>query len=108
MAEAKHIPVSFHNPSGPVSNAAILQLAAATPNFLIHEIMINDGSFRKSITNEEVVFDDGYIKIGDKPGLGIEVNEEEIQKKTVPPDKSAPLHGHAHRYKTKRRHGILF
>lgn len=85
MAEAKHIPVSFHNPSGPVYNAAILQLAAATPNFLIHEIMINDGSFRKSITNEEVVFDDGYIKIGDKPGLGIEVNEEEIQKRPYRP-----------------------
>ena len=85
MAEAKHIPVSFHNPSGPVSNAAILQLAAATPNFLIHEIMINDGSFRKRMTNEEVVFDDGYIKIGDKPGLGIEVNEDEIKKRPYRP-----------------------
>ena len=67
MAESKHIPVTFHNPSGPVTNAAILQLAAATPNFLIHEIMINDGSFRKSITNEEVVFDDGYIKSATNP-----------------------------------------
>ena len=76
MAEAKHIPISFHNPSGPISNAAILQLAAATPNFLIHEIMINDGSFRKAITNEEVVFEDGCILIGDKPGLGIEIDEE--------------------------------
>jgi len=51
MAEAKHIPVSFHNPSGPVSNAAILQLAACTPNFLIHEIMLTDGSFRSRRTN---------------------------------------------------------
>ena len=85
MAESKHIPVSFHNPSGPVSNTAILQLAAATPNFLIHEIMINDGSFRKNITNEEVVFDDGYILINDKPGLGIDVNEEEIIKRPYHP-----------------------
>ena len=85
MAEAKHIPVSFHNPSGPVSNAAILQLAAATPNFLIHEIMINDGSFRKNITNEEVVFNDGYILINDNPGLGIEVNDEELKKRPYHP-----------------------
>ena len=65
--------------------AAILQLAAATPNFLIHEIMINDSSFRKSITTEEVVFDDGYILIGDKPGLGIDVNVEEVEKRPYKP-----------------------
>ena len=85
MAEAKHIPVSFHNPSGPISNAAILQIAAATPNFLIHEIMLNDGSFRKSITTEEVIFNDGYIKINDKPGLGIDVNVEEVEKRPYHP-----------------------
>ena len=85
MAEAKHIPVSFHNPSGPISNAAILQLAATVPNFLIHEIMLTDGNFRKLITNEEVVYEDGYILIPDKPGLGIEVNEEEILKRPYKP-----------------------
>ena len=85
MAEAKHIPVSFHNPSGPISNAAILQLAAATPNFLIHEIMINDGSFRKAITNEEVIFEDGCILINDKPGLGIDVNVEAVEARPYHP-----------------------
>ena len=80
MAEAKHLMVSYHNPSGPVSNAAILQLAATVPNFCIHEIMLTDGRFRKEITNEEVVFEDGYIKIPDKPGIGIEVNVDELQK----------------------------
>ena len=85
MAEAKHIPISFHNPSGPISNAAILQMAAATPNFLIHEIMINDGSFRKAITNEEVVFEDGCILIGDKPGLGIDVNVDAVLERPYRP-----------------------
>ncbi len=85
MAESKHIPISFHNPSGPISNAAILQLAAATPNFLIHEIMLTDGSFRKAITNEEVVFEDGYIRIGDKPGLGIDVNIDEVEARPYHP-----------------------
>lgn len=76
MAEAKHIPISFHNPSGPISNAAILQLAACTPNFFIHEMMLTDGKFRKRITNEEVVYENGELLIPDKPGLGIEVNED--------------------------------
>jgi len=78
MAEARHIPISFHNPSGPVSNAAILQLAATVPNFVIHEIMLTDGSFRKEVTNEEVVYSNGMIKIPDKPGLGIDVNEDVV------------------------------
>lgn len=87
MAEAQHIPVSFHNPSGPISNAAILQLAATVPNFLIHEIMLTDGAFRKCITTEEVVFDDGYIVIPDRPGLGIDVNIDEVVKRPYTPRK---------------------
>ena len=87
MCEANHIPVSFHNPSGPISNAAILQLAATTPNFLIHEMMLTDGGFRKFVTNENVKFEDGYLLIGDKPGLGIDVNVEEVLKRPYTPRK---------------------
>ena len=76
MAEAKHIPVSFHNPSGPISNAAILQLAATVPNFYIHEIMLTDGSFRRQVSTEEVHFKNGFIAINNKPGLGIDLNED--------------------------------
>ena len=85
MAEAKHIMTSFHNPSGPISNAAILQLAATVPNFMIHEIMLTDGSFRKKITNEEVHFEDGYILINDKPGIGIDVNVDEVLSRPYVP-----------------------
>ena len=85
MAEAKHIPVSFHNPSGPISNAAILQLAATVPNFHIHEIMLTDGKFRKVITNEEVVYEDGCILVPDKPGLGIDVNVDEVLARPYTP-----------------------
>ena len=85
MAEAKHIMVSYHNPSGPVSNAAILQLAATVPNFMIHEIMLTDGSFRKKLTNEEVHFEDGYIIIPDKPGIGIDVNVDEVLNRPYTP-----------------------
>lgn len=85
MCESCHVPVSFHNPSGPVSNAAILQLAACTPNFLIHEIMVTDGSFRTSVTDEEINYEDGFILIPQGPGLGIEVDEEYIQTRPFVP-----------------------
>lgn len=76
-AESRYIPFAPHNPSGPVANAATLQLAATCPNFLILEIMYNDVEWRKDVVNENLEYKDGYITIPDKPGLGIEINEEE-------------------------------
>lgn len=80
MAEAYYVSFAPHNPSGPVANAASLQLAACTPNFYILEIMANDVPWRSEITNEDLVYEDGCIKIPDKPGLGIELNEEAVLK----------------------------
>ncbi|MCS7460073.1 galactonate dehydratase [Paenibacillus doosanensis] len=76
MAEANYIPFAPHNPSGPVANAATLQLAACTPNFFYLEIMASDVPWRKDITDEQLHFEDGYMTIPDKPGLGIELDEE--------------------------------
>lgn len=80
IAEANYIPFAPHNPSGPIANAATLQLAACCPNFCILEIMYSDVEYRKYITNENLVYENGRIRIGDKPGLGIELNEEECLK----------------------------
>ena len=75
-AECRYISFAPHNPSGPVANAATLQLAATCPNFEILEIMYSDVVWRKDVTNESLTYADGYIQISDKPGLGIELNEE--------------------------------
>ncbi len=84
-AECRYIPFAPHNPSGPVANAATLQLAASCPNFCILEIMYSDVEYRGDITNEALEYNGGYIKIPDKPGLGIEINEEECMKHTYKP-----------------------
>ena len=75
-AECRYIPFAPHNPSGPVANAATLQLAATCPNFEILEIMLTDVEWRKEITNENLIFEDGCIRIPDAPGIGLELNEE--------------------------------
>lgn len=80
IAEVNYIPFAPHNPSGPIANAATLQLAACCPNFCILEIMYSDVVYRKDVTNENLEYKDGFIKIGDKAGLGIELNEEECLK----------------------------
>jgi len=79
-AESRYIPFAPHNPSGPVANAATLQLSACCPNFCILEVMYDDVDYRKDITNEEIKYEDGYFEISDKAGLGIELNEENCLK----------------------------
>ena len=76
VAETYYIPFAPHNPSGPVANAATLQLAACCNNFSILEIMYSDVPWRADVTNEDLRYEDGYIYIPDKPGLGIEIDEE--------------------------------
>jgi len=76
VAEAYYIPFAPHNPSGPVANAASLQLAACCNNFAILEIMYSDVPWRADVTNENLRYEDGYMYIPDKPGLGIEIDEE--------------------------------
>ncbi|MBQ4620110.1 MAG: galactonate dehydratase [Clostridia bacterium] len=85
MADTYYIPFAPHNPSGPVACAASLQLAASTTNFSILEIMYSDVPWRKDVTNESLHYEDGYIEIPDKPGLGIEINEEECLKHPYTP-----------------------
>ncbi len=78
QAEANHIAICPHNPSGPVANAASLQLAACVPNFSVLEIMSADVPHRREISTERVGFENGTLCIPDGPGLGIDLNEEAI------------------------------
>lgn len=80
MAESHYIPVCPHNPSGPVANAATLQLAACIPNFYLLETMANDIPWRADVSTEKVKFENSEMFIPDLPGLGIDINEEEIAK----------------------------
>jgi len=80
MAESYYIPFAPHNPSGPIANAATLQVAACSPNFFYLEIMATDVPWRKDITNENLKFEDGYMYIPDQPGLGIDFDENVVSR----------------------------
>ena len=74
LADMHYTGFAPHN--GPVANAATLQLAGCCTNFSILEIMYSDVPWRADVTNEELRYEDGYIYVPDKPGIGIEINEE--------------------------------
>ena len=79
-AEVRHIGFCPHNPSGPVANAATLQLAACVPNFVMLEMMMTDVPYRAEICDEDLTIKAGKMVIPDRPGLGIDLNETELLK----------------------------
>ncbi|MBU4459518.1 MAG: galactonate dehydratase [Verrucomicrobia bacterium] len=85
QAEAHHIAICPHNPSGCVANAAGLQLAGCVPNFSVLETMSTDVPYRREISTEHVVFEDGLMRIPDAPGLGIDLNEAAIAEHPYQP-----------------------
>ncbi len=86
MAEAFDVAVAPHCPLGPIALAASLQLDACTPNVFIQEqslgIHYNEGSDLLDYLANPGVFDyeDGYVAIPEKPGLGIEIDEEKVRE----------------------------
>ncbi len=80
MAETAYVPICPHNPSGPVANAATLQLAANLPSFFLLETMSSDVTWRSEVCTEQVRICDGAMLIGDAPGLGVDINEEAIAR----------------------------
>ena len=78
LAEMWQVSICPHNPSGPIANAATLQLAACVPNFLYLETMASDVPWRSEIARETCRFENGEMLIPDAPGLGVEINEEAL------------------------------
>lgn len=74
MASAALLPVCPHNPIGPVANAMTMHFAASTSNVVWLETMVSDVPWRGEIARESICFDKGCMKIGDAPGLGVDID----------------------------------
>ncbi|MGV3599710.1 MAG: galactonate dehydratase [Dyadobacter fermentans] len=86
MAEAFDVAAAPHCPLGPIALAACLQVDATSHNAFIQEqslgIHYNQGSDLMDYLTDRTVFDyhDGFVNIPSGPGLGIEVDEEQVRK----------------------------
>jgi len=76
MAEAHHVQIAPHLYCGPIEAAANIQIATCSPNFLIQESIETFGGFYAELVTEPIQWQDGYIIPPNRPGLGIELNEE--------------------------------
>ncbi len=92
MVDAHYGMIAPHSAQGPVCSAACAQLNASIPNFYLHEIFdeFNEPWERHIVTGgAEVV--DGYIEISGRPGLGIDLNIEEILRHPYQQENALPL-----------------
>ncbi|MCF3111169.1 galactonate dehydratase [Niabella sp. CC-SYL272] len=86
MAEAFDVAAAPHCPLGPIALAACLQVDATCHNAFIQEqslgIHYNQGSDLLDYLTDKTVLEyrNGYVKIPDQPGLGININEAHVRK----------------------------
>ncbi|HVX13787.1 MAG TPA: galactonate dehydratase [Pirellulales bacterium] len=77
MAEAYYAAIAPHNPLGPISLAAGVQMAASIPNFFCQEqVSLGEGYLRRPFTLR-----DGYLDLPTGPGLGIELDDDAVAEK---------------------------
>ncbi len=86
FAEMSDIALAPHCPLGPIAFAAALQLNACTPNAIIQEtslgIHYNEGAdlLDYVLNKKDFQIKDGFIPLLQKPGLGIEIDEDFVNR----------------------------
>ncbi|HIF30653.1 MAG TPA: galactonate dehydratase [Planctomycetes bacterium] len=81
IAEANYVGVVPHNPLSAVLTAACVQLDAATHNIPVQEYPLDDATGVKAdLVDEPLTRDGGYLLVPDRPGIGIDLNEEAFAK----------------------------
>ncbi len=83
MAEAYYAPIAPHNPQGPCSLAASLQIAASIPNFLIQER--GDNEYADLLAKPLPPIVNGHRPLLTEPGLGITIDENKLMAQVGEP-----------------------
>jgi len=83
MARTRNIPIIPHNWSTDILTKATIQFIAATPNIPFLEFCVSNSPLRWGVTKNPLTAKDiidGRIKVPERPGLGIELNEKTIKR----------------------------
>ncbi|MFM7037744.1 MAG: enolase C-terminal domain-like protein [Planctomycetaceae bacterium] len=80
LAEAWRLSLAPHNPQGPVSTAASLEFGFSQPSYIICETVHEDVPWRQDVVREgfTVEREGRLVRPNTRPGLGIEINEDEV------------------------------
>src|SRR5262249_47651514 len=87
-AEVHRVALAPHNPQGPVSTAASIELGLATPSYIICEAVTSDVPWRFEVAEDSHPVDrDGMLaRQGGRPGLGIEIDLDVVAQHPFEPE----------------------
>jgi galactonate dehydratase len=92
FVDAHYGMIAPHSAQGPICSAACVQLSASLPNFFLQEFFDDfNEPWEKFIVDHPIEVLNGYIEVPDRPGLGIELNLEEIVRHPYQPENALPL-----------------
>jgi len=82
MGEAYRMSIAPHNPQGPISTAASIEFGFSNSSYIICESVHNDVPWRNDVVSEgfSVEKQGRVVFPNQRPGLGVEINEEEVKK----------------------------
>jgi len=80
LAEASFVGVFPHLMGSPVNIATYVQFGAAVPNFRMHESFNVDTHPLNAVVDQPLTLEDGYILVPDRPGIGLEILEDELDR----------------------------
>jgi galactonate dehydratase len=88
LAEVHRVAMAPHNPQGPVSTAASIEFGLATPSYIICEAVTDDVSWRQDVVQDAhpVERDGMRVYASDRPGLGVEVDLDEVARHPYEPE----------------------
>jgi galactonate dehydratase len=85
LAQTYYVPLAPHCVVSPIGMMASAHVCVSIPNFVVCEWhWINHPDLWKSWVKEGEIIQKGYVTPSDKPGLGVEMNEEVARKAQIP------------------------
>ncbi|ACP38900.1 mandelate racemase/muconate lactonizing enzyme family protein [Saccharolobus islandicus] len=86
IAEANDVEVAFHNAFGSIQNAVEIQLSAVTQNlYLLENFYDWFPQWKRDLVYNETPVEGGHVKVPDKPGIGVSINEKIIEQLRAEP-----------------------
>ena len=88
LAEAYRVALAPHNPQGPVSTAASIELGLATPAYVICEAVTADVPWRAEVATTSHRIDTDGMKAypSERPGLGVEIDLDVVAQHPFEPE----------------------
>src|SRR6478609_4407772 len=87
LSNLYYVPFAPHMVASYLGAMASCHVCASVPNFLILEWQIyfhTDPMFKEIVTFDGPMVTNGFIQLSEKPGVGVEINEEGMRKYATP------------------------